>query len=226
MVMNKNWIFLLILIVFSSFVSATWLSPNPPPPSNIVTFISGGNGTNGWINGSGFTLTNLTVLILNNTNITGWLNVSQLCINGDCITDWTELNSTGNNSFNQSLTDILYADIIWGYNQTLATLNITDGLYLTEESDPLWSDNSSTVARVGTCGAGEVVQNTTTGGVQCVTQTGGDDGESDGLGEWMYINIENSFVDPVNWNITQASGDIYTFVIKPGRLWIISGGEL
>jgi len=30
-----------------------------------------------------------------------------------------------NASFNQTLTDTLYADIIWGYNQTLATLNLT-----------------------------------------------------------------------------------------------------
>lgn len=41
------------------------------------------------------------------------------------------------------------------------------------ESDPRWSGNSSTVARVGTCAAGFVVQNTTTTGVQCVADATG-----------------------------------------------------
>ena len=49
---------------------------------------------------------------------------------------------------------------------------------------------------------------------------------SDGLGSIMYLNIENSFVDPVRWNITQESDNLYNFTIKAGRHWIISGGEI
>lgn len=47
--------------------------------------------------------------------------------------------------------------------------------------EPLWSDNSTTVARVGDCPAGQVVQNTTTSGVECsavagdITSVQGDD---------------------------------------------------
>ena len=49
-----------------------------------------------------------------------------------------------------------------------------DGSLLTNlpaggESDPVWTANSSTVARTGNCPAGQVVQNTTTSGVQCMT---------------------------------------------------------
>lgn len=36
------------------------------------------------------------------------------------------------------------------------------------ETDPLWSANSSTVARNGSCSDGYAVQNTTTSGVQCI----------------------------------------------------------
>ena len=37
------------------------------------------------------------------------------------------------------------------------------------ETDPLWTGNSSTVARIGDCPSGQFVQNTTTGGVECAT---------------------------------------------------------
>jgi hypothetical protein len=52
----------------------------------------------------------------------------------------------------------------------------TDGSWLTgtltaNETDPYWSGNSSSVARTGNCPAGQVVMNTTTSGVQCVTPT-------------------------------------------------------
>ena len=74
--------------------------------------------------------------------------------------------------------------------------------------------------------------------INCSNIYGGDDsdfcsdandggvGGADGLGEWMYLNIENSFSDPVRWNITQESSDTYTFVIKAGRHWIVTGGEI
>jgi len=56
-----------------------------------------------------------------------------------------------------------------------ASYFIGDGSLLTNlpaggsETDPRWTANSSTVARTGDCPAGQVVQNTTTSGVQCTT---------------------------------------------------------
>jgi len=43
------------------------------------------------------------------------------------------------------------------------------------ETDPLWSANSSAIARTGNCPAGQVVMNTTTSGVQCVVPPAGDE---------------------------------------------------
>ena len=70
------------------------------------------------------------------------------------------------------------------------------------ETDPLWTDNSSTVARAGNCPAGQVVQNTTTGGVECITVAGGD--ETDPLWTGNYSNVafknqENVFTEQQNF---------------------------
>ncbi len=54
----------------------------------------------------------------------------------------------------------------WSYIQNAPSFLLT-------ETDPLWSGNSSTVARTGNCPAGQVVQNTTTSGVQCVVSSAG-----------------------------------------------------
>ncbi|MFH1408590.1 MAG: hypothetical protein ABIH34_01665, partial [Nanoarchaeota archaeon] len=52
---------------------------------------------------------------------------------------------TGNNSFNQSLTDMLYADILWSYNQTVPAMTYTDEqiILLQDIIDALPSGNTS-----------------------------------------------------------------------------------
>lgn len=51
------------------------------------------------------------------------------------------------------------------FNETYANLQY---LVSNNETDPYWTGNSSSVARIGDCPSGFAVQNTTTGGVQCV----------------------------------------------------------
>lgn len=45
---------------------------------------------------------------------------------------------------------------------------IPNTTYLQNESDPIYVAENSTIARIGDCPLGQVVQNTTTGGVECV----------------------------------------------------------
>jgi len=56
------------------------------------------------------------------------------------------------------------------------------------EIDPIWAANSSTVARTGNCPAGQVVQNTTTVGVQCTTPSAG--AESDPHWSANFTNMQ------------------------------------
>jgi hypothetical protein len=68
-----------------------------------------------------------------------------------------------------------------------------DGSLLTNlpagtESDPKWTANSSTVARTGNCPAGQVVQNATTAGVQCMTPSAG--AESDPKWSANFTNMQ------------------------------------
>lgn len=51
----------------------------------------------------------------NNIDSSGYVNASSLCITGDCKSSWNEVS---NSTFNQTLTDTLYSDIEWGYNQS------------------------------------------------------------------------------------------------------------
>ncbi len=62
----------------------------------------------------------------------------------------------------------LTADFLFGNGSQLTGLTLT-------ETDPLWTANSTTVARVGDCPAGQFVQNTTTGGVECAIAAGSGD---------------------------------------------------
>jgi len=88
--MNKKWIVFVMLIVFSSFVSATWFSPDPPPPiilniSNIPLL----SGNNNWTGNNIFlnvTILNQSILNINNT----------ICLNEECIVHWSDLNLTMN----------------------------------------------------------------------------------------------------------------------------------
>ena len=74
----------------------------------------------------------------------------------DDLTEGTT-NLYDNQSWNESHADTLYADI-----------SVTGG-------EPLWNANSTTVARVGDCPAGQFVVNTTTGGVECDAPAGSGD---------------------------------------------------
>jgi|GEM_PF-3653439 len=81
--------------------------------------------------------------------------VTQQNINGSIFPQLTDTFDLG------SLSNIwkqIYGYIDWSFIQNAPA-----------ESDPFWTADSSTVARIGTCAAGEVVQNTTTGGVECVS---------------------------------------------------------
>jgi hypothetical protein len=93
------------------------------------------------------------------------------------------------------------------------------------ESDPLWDGNSSTVARAGTCPAGQVVQNTTNGGVQCVTMSTGSGTVSSGSANKLaYYASAGTAIG----NLTGANnGAIYydgSGNVQSGTLPVASGG--
>jgi hypothetical protein len=71
-----------------------------------------------------------------------------------------DIDATGNIETSQNVS----ANYFKGDGSLLTNLPAGGG-----ESDPVWAANSSTVARTGNCPAGQVVQNTTTVGVQCMT---------------------------------------------------------
>jgi len=56
--------------------------------------------------------------------------------------------------------DINFTELIYGNGSQLTGITTT-------ETDPLWTGNETNVARTGDCPAGQVVMNTTTGGVEC-----------------------------------------------------------
>ena len=67
--------------------------------------------------------------------------------------------ATGNYTF---IGDINFTGLIYGNGSQLTGITTT-------ETDPLWSGNETNVARTGNCPSGQVVMNTTTGGVECTT---------------------------------------------------------
>lgn len=107
-------------------------------------------------------------------NVIYWDNESILDVNRSDF--WDDLNSPS---------DILGSQI----NNDLNWINSSEGL---NETDPLWSGNSSTVARNGNCPSGQVVQNTTNSGVQCVTSGGGGGTPAGSNGE-VQFNDAGSF---------------------------------
>jgi len=86
------------------------------------------------------TFTNVTYNNINytyeNYNITNDLNVSgQICLNGVCIVDWSDINNTGDNSsWNQSYADKLY------YPRDLNPNN-----YINESINTKWLNNSKSL---------------------------------------------------------------------------------
>ena len=86
---------------------------------------------------------------------------------------------TDNSSWNQALATTLYADIKWNYNQSTAAYNMYNAQWAStyNATYDTWSYNqtspaitySDTKSAPGNCPAGQVVQNTTISGVQCIT---------------------------------------------------------
>ena len=57
------------------------------------------------------------------------------------------------------------------FNDTLLN-NTIDDRAVTSESDPIYTAQNTTIARIGNCPSGEVVVNITTGGVECIIAAG------------------------------------------------------
>lgn len=143
-----------------------------------------------------------------------------------------------NSSFNQSLTDSLYyqknnpssfynSTTLQNLSQLSNNFNFINQTYtnLTYylasnpsgyiSSETLWNANSSTVARTGNCPTGQVVQNITTGGVQCVTdQTG-----SGEVGNPFDQSLNTT--DNIKFNTLNITG-----IIKSGDWSNISGNQI
>ena len=80
----------------------------------------------------------------------------------------------------------------------------SDGRYLQSytETDPLWSGNDTSVARIGDCPAGEFVVNTTTGGVQCAVPSVG--AETDPL--WASNSTLVAYIaNEGTWNVNSSA---------------------
>ena len=84
--------------------------------------------------------------------------VTQQDINGSF---FPQLNNTFTLGNATNVWNAIYGFVDWPFIKNAPA-------FLTTETDPSWSANSSTVARTGNCAAGNVVMNTTTSGVQCV----------------------------------------------------------
>lgn len=121
---------------------------------------------------------------------------------------FTNLDFTGTTGFDDFVdNDTTYSDLS-EFNNDVGYFNDIDNF-----------TGSKTNGKICTYDSGNDLLNCT-----YTDQTGG--GGDGGLGSIMYLNIENSFSNIVRWNITQESSDTYTFVVKAGRHWIISGGEV
>ena len=64
-------------------------------------------------------------------------------------------------------TDTIY------FNETVLN-NTIDSRAVTTETDPIYNSENSTIARIGDCPSGQLVQNITTGGVECSSAGAGD----------------------------------------------------
>jgi len=140
---------------------------------------------------------------------------------------YTQIGVTGDNSsWNESYANTKYAGAQWDYNQTTPAIdninsrfwNNTQSYNISEinnnlslyyrNSNPLNFINStsisnSTIARIGSCPAGQVVQNTTNSGVQCITLSAGSEIDPAWSG-----NLTNGFSSDLNplTNIIQGLG--------------------
>jgi len=84
------------------------------------------------------------------------------------------------------------------YNNGSSNLTLSD----IEVSLGNWSGNSSSVARIGNCSPGDVVQNTTTSGVECITVSGLFPIYNNGTSNLTLADIVNSIG---NWSLDSAN---------------------
>jgi len=161
-----------------------------------------------------------------NFNVTDDGNVSANFYFGDG-SQLSNLPSGDNSSWNQSLADTLYYNI----SNPFGFFNSTNPQ---TETDPLWSDNDTTVGRIGNCTSGQFVQNVTTVGVQCAAPSGsGDITSVQGDDVWIYNGSDSGDVilafndtllnltiddratpDNTSWNETHAN-TLYYLISNP-----------
>jgi len=146
-------------------------------------------------------------------NATDWTNVS---IAISQITDISNANVNSSNYWDNYDTP---AGFLWisGFNATGDTRWLTSYT----ETDPLWAGNTSSVARIGDCSDGQVVMNTTTSGVECVTAGGGADSDWNVSGTNLFpynlsYNVGIGTTSPNNSLHIQDLGDVdhLAFIIE------------
>ncbi len=85
----------------------------------------------------------------------------------DASTDRVGIGTTTPQNTLNVLGDINFTGLIYGNGSQLTGLTLT-------ETDPIYTGENSTIARIGDCPSGQFVQNTTTGGVECTSAGSGD----------------------------------------------------
>ena len=153
----------------------------------------------------------INMLSANDTSINTTKNIQELL-------NFTGIYSQGggNGTFNQSLTDILYSGIIWNYNQTTPAINHanavnTSVINLYTINTTLNVQNllgNSTIARVGNCSAGQIVQNITQNGVQCITDQTGVGGGGNPFDQVLNTTNNANFTNLVVSTLNSASCDV------------------
>jgi len=225
--------------------------PTATPSDADTTHFSTADQIYDWVIGLGYSTTTYVDNLI--SSVGNWSNDKSDYWNTSLDLDFsTDLNTTGN----------VTADYLLGDGSQLSNLpagttyshltNFTDDLgnrgytsnsnftndegYITSytETDPYWSANSSTVARTGNCPSGQIVQNTTTSGVQCVSAGSGmaswvlaalgiggsesiTDGETVTLGSGNeYIDISRS-TNSINYTLNETVAD---------NRWVNSAGDV
>ncbi|MFH1451559.1 MAG: hypothetical protein ABIF88_00090 [archaeon] len=121
----------------------------------------------------------------------------------------------GNSSFNQSLTDTLYASIVWGYNQTSPAISwVQSQNYLTSIADNSTKIAYQNISNIPTCGANEHLDFDGTT-LSCTTDTG----ETD---SWAgnYTNYYNKTeIDSFNESWTSTYNATYDAKVSDNESW-------
>jgi len=139
-----------------------------------------------------------------------------------------DINLLGHRIFNGTVENITAitsnSSSYWDNLDTPADINagdITDdGTYLTYS---VFNESNTTIARIGSCPHGYVVQNTTVDGVDCVQDATGGGGGSSSVDDDMYLNLESSNSHSVLWNITKSDVKDYNLRVRSGRHFAFGG---